>query len=169
VGLRITGPRPARGDYMVRPAFTRTIGSGGCLSGVALLDAAGDTIAVAGELERYEVRALAALVTKRGPPDLVDKLFDGEIVTGSFENKVVYLAIAEGRIFVLAVSGSMSSDSELAVACVRDRIAIAIRLILEPSSDDWVPPSDGGAGSGSPPAEAFVFLPHRRRGGGDPN
>jgi hypothetical protein len=136
------------------------------LSGVAVLTPKGEPIRVLGDLEHDELRALAALFSKQGTPDLLDRLFRGEIATESVDaDRIAYLAIAARCAFVVAVShGRLVSTaaSYRSASRLRQSIDAVIRTPQKESSDFSMPPPGSAAGgSGSPPAEAFVFLPRR--------
>lgn len=152
------------GWHDLRPALIHALDDG--VGGVAVLKPNGDPIAIGGWLERSEVRGLAALASKQGPPDLLDRLFRGEIATAS-DGRTIYLAIAARCVFVLVVADVLSPDSHKATALrLRDEIESAIQArrdaVQIPSG--WRPPPTSSGGSGSPPAEAFVFLSGRARG-----
>jgi hypothetical protein len=55
------------------------------LEGAAVLSPQGEPIELAGTLDRHEVRALAALVSRQGPPGILDKLFAGELVSATLD------------------------------------------------------------------------------------
>ncbi len=145
------GDRPPGGD---RPL-------GGGLHGVAVLSPAGEPLGVAGALAEYEVRALAALVSREGPPDLLRKLFDGELATTTFEHRTVFLGIAGRCVFVIAIAGADLDRSREAASDLRDDIEQLIRESRARLGAGWVPPTSGSAGSSSP-AEAFAWPPRPR-------
>lgn len=71
------------------------------LEGVAVLSPAGEPIEVVGALDRHEVRALAALVSRQGPAGVLDRLFAGELVSATldrteFPHDLVTTAVERG-------------------------------------------------------------------------
>jgi len=135
----------------------------GGLRGVAVLSSSGESIEAAGALAAHEARALAAVVAKHGPADLHDQLFAGKVVASTHEGQVVYLAIAGRCLFVVAIADPSNPHAEHLAKALRDGIERTMREDLARSFDDWQPPPGSSGGSGSPPAEAFVFLPGRGR------
>ncbi len=164
-------------------------GSG--LHGVAVLSPAGEPVGTAGALAEYEVRALAALVSRHGPPDVLRTLFGGELASAVFEDRPVFLGIAGRCVFVIAVAGEDVARARAGEDVARARAGEDVARVFagedvararEAASDlrdeierligdsrarlgaGWVPPSPGSSGSSSP-AEAFAW-PSRPRGRG---
>jgi hypothetical protein len=133
----------------------------GALAGVAVLSPAGEPVGYAGALAHYEVRALAALVSRDGPADLLQQLFDGELAATSFEHRTVFLGIAGRCVFVVALAGADLARSRIAASDLRDAVEGLIRTSRARLGPAWVPPSPGSSGSGSP-AHAFAWPPRPR-------
>jgi hypothetical protein len=133
--------------------------------GVAALSPMGDPLIVMGELDRAEVRALAAAVSHRRSADFLERLFDGELVTASVDEREICLCVSARCLFVVVVLGVDRDRALAATEMLRAEIDIVVRAAR--SSGNWPPPGSGWSGSGSPPAEAFVFPPGERgrRGG----
>jgi len=131
------------------------------LHGAAVLSPAGEPVGTAGALAHYEVRALAALVSRDAPPDLLRSLFDGELATTMFDDRAVFLAIAGRCVFVVALAGEDVRGSRAAAADLRDRVERLIRNSRAEHGAGWVPPIPGSSGSSSP-AEAFAWPPRPR-------
>ena len=153
---------------------------GGGLDGVAVLSPNGEPLGYAGALARYDVRALAALVSRDGPPDLLHRLFDGELAATmlghetlcardvgatSLEHRTVFLGIAARCVFVVALASADLVRSRIAASDLRDDIERLIRDARVPLDATWVPPPPDPSGSGSP-AEAFAWPPRPRAPGG---
>ncbi|MBV8762364.1 MAG: hypothetical protein JO257_34065 [Deltaproteobacteria bacterium] len=134
---------------------------GAGLHGVAVLSPSGEPVGVAGALAHYEVRALAALVSREGPPDLLRTLFEGELAAATFDDRRVFLGIAGRCVFVIAMAGEDLAQSRAAAADLRDDIERLIREARLERGASWIPPTGGSEGSGSP-AEAFAWPPRPR-------
>lgn len=133
----------------------------GGLHGVAVLSPNGEPVGAAGALAHYEVRALAALVSRDGPSDLLRTLFDGELAATTFEHRTVFLAIAARCVFVVALAGDDARRSRAAAAELREDVERLIRNARVSHGDGWIPPTSGSSGSSSP-AEAFAWPPRPR-------
>jgi hypothetical protein len=59
------------------------------LHGAAVLSPAGDALDSIGAIWPQEIRAIAALVSKQGPQDLLDRLFAGELATATLDGTVL--------------------------------------------------------------------------------
>ena len=140
------------------PLLQRAVAPEGGLHGVAVLSPNGEPVGTAGALAHYEVRALAALVSRDAAPDLLSSLFDGELATTTFEHRTVFLAIASRCVFVVAIAGDDPRGSRAAAAELREDIERLIRDSRASHGADWVPPTPGSSGSSSP-AEAFAWPP----------
>ena len=136
------------------------------LHGVAVLSPAGEPVGSAGALAHYEVRALAALVSRDAPADLLRSLFDGELAATTFEDRAVFLAIAGRCVFVVALAGEDVRASREAAAELRDNIERLIRNARATHGAGWLPPIPGSSGSSSP-AEAIAWPPRPRGSAGN--
>lgn len=165
---------------LLRRAVDPLRADGGGLEGVAVLSPHGEPLGYAGTLARHEVRALAALVSRDGPPDLLRRLFDGELAATtldhevlcacdvgatSLEHRTVFLGIAARCVFVIALAGMDLTRSRIAASDLRDDIGRLVRDSRVPLDATWVPPPPDSSGSGSPP-EAFAWPPRPRVPGG---
>ena len=148
-----------------RAVEPRATGDG--LVGVAVLSPAGEPVGTAGTLADYEVRALAALVSRAGRPDLLRTLFDGEVAMTTLDGHPLFLGIAARCVFVIAMA---IGDAARARAAAGELLADVERLIRDARAQAgarWIPPT-GSAGGSSSPAEAFAWPP-RPRDPGDKN
>lgn len=141
--------------------------SGGGLHGVAVLSPGGEPVGIAGALASYEVRALAALVSREGPPDLLRELFEGELVTTAYDQRLLFLGIAGRCVFVIALADDDFSLARESASDLRDSIEQLIRDSRGRLGAGWVPADPGSDGSSSP-AQAFAW-PSRPRGPGGNN
>ena len=137
------------------------------LHGVAVLSPAGEPVGTAGALAHYEVRALAALVSRDAPADLLRSLFDGELAATVFDDRAVFLAIAGRCVFVVALAGEDVRASREAAAKLRDSVDRLIQSSRATYSTGWVPPIPGGASGSSSPAEAVAWPPRPRGSAGN--
>ncbi len=117
------------------------------LVAAALVDRDGNTIGLAGAITEEEAMPLAALVMYRlKGEDLAARLFEGEILSLTLDEREVAVGIARRQLFVVAVLGAAQP------ALVRD-LRDAVEQLL-PVREDVPPPwSRGNGGSGSGPAE----------------
>jgi len=147
------------------PVLQRAVAPDGALHGVAVLSPSGEPVGTAGAIAHYEVRSLAALVSRDAPSDLLRTLFDGELATATFDGRGVFLAIAGRCVFVVALAGEDAGISRVAAAGLRDSVERLIRNCRAEHGAGWMPPSPGSSGSGSP-AEAFAWPPRPREPSG---
>ena len=96
---------------------------------------AGDPVDTGGALGPREIRAVAGLATKQAPADLLDRLFAGELATA-------------------ALDGTMLDDD----LCLAPPVPMPNAIGVRPNEVEQIKRSPGSSGSGSQPAEAFVFL-----------
>jgi hypothetical protein len=149
------------------------------LDGVAVLSPDGEPLGYAGAIARHDVRALAALVSRDGPPDLLRRVFNGELAATtlghetlcardvdatSLEHRAVFLGIAARCVFVIALASADLVRSRVAASDLRDDIERLIRDSRVPLDATWVPSPPDSSGSGSP-AEAFAWPPRPRAPG----
>lgn len=144
------------------PVVRSTVARG--LPSAAILSPKGDVIASDGVLEADELRAIAAFVCQPRTADFLDRLFSGELVTATVAEREICLGVAGRCVFILTVLGSAREESLEATALFRQEVDELVGL-ARADSGRWIPPIPGPTGSGSPPAEAFVFLPTRDRRG----
>lgn len=121
------------------------------VDGVALVDHAGATVAVAGALSTDEARPLAALAVHRlKSRDLAARLFAGEILSLRLDGRDVAIGVAKRQLFVVAVLESSTPTTLARVGDLRD--AVGRKLMTEfADAATW---TRGNGGSGSGPAES---------------
>jgi hypothetical protein len=138
------------------------------LEAVAVLDAKGKPVAVAGALDDDEARALAAAVTHRlRGPDLLGRMLDGEMVDHALGARAVSVGIAARTVFVVVVRGRDRAAADTAIDDLRREVE---RLVQRTRADMAAAPprSPGAGGSSSGPAELplielGVTVPRRDR------
>lgn len=102
--------------------LTRAVESG--LVGAALVDRNGTTICAAGEIAHEEAMPLAALVMFRlKGEDLTERLFAGEIMSVSIDERDAAVGIAKRQLFVVALLGEVTPARLQLVRTLRDGIA----------------------------------------------
>jgi hypothetical protein len=118
------------------------------LVAAALVDRDGNTVGLAGAITDEEAMPLAALVMYRlKSGDLASRLFAGEILSLTLDDRDVAVGIAGRQLIVVAVLGA----STLALVCeLRDDVE---RMLPKKDVEGPPPWSGGGGGSGSGPAE----------------
>ena len=130
------------------------------VAGVAIMSRGGELLAIDGALDADQVRSLVAAVGKQHP-DLRVTLFTNEMVVTVDDGRTIYVALAAGCLFVLAVTTHPSPGMGAIVGELRTTIE---SNLARGSSELGPPPPTGASGTGSPPAEAFVFWPSTFRG-----
>lgn len=127
-----------------------SVGDG--LDGAALVDRNGNAVAIAGAIAEEEAMPLAALVLyqlKSG--DLASRLFAGEILSLSLDDRDVAVGVAKRQLFVVAVLGASTPKILARVRELREDVE---RMLADAASTVTAPPWSGGfGGSGSGPAE----------------
>lgn len=151
----------------MQPLVDRAMQRGLVAAGV--LSPKGAVLAVSGDLEADELRAIAAFVSHARPADFLDRLFAGELVRATVADREICLGVAGRCVFVLTVLGPHVGGAVHATELFRDEVDATIALARDSTGEEWTPPISGPSGSGSPPAEAFVFLPSSRRTSGGSN
>jgi hypothetical protein len=129
-------------------ALDRAVEDG--LAAAALVDRNGKTVALAGALEADIAMPLAALVMYRvKTDDLASRLFAGEVVSVTLDDREVAVGVARRQLFVVAVLGASTLAMHERVRELRDNIS---RIIID--AQGVLPPrSRGGGDSGPDPAE----------------
>jgi hypothetical protein len=141
IGRRLVAPFQA--------ALDRAVEDG--LSAAALVDRNGNTVALAGALEADIAMPLAALVMYRvKTDDLASRLFAGEVVSVTLDDREVAVGVARRQLFVVAVLGAPTSAMHERVRELRDDIS---RMIIDAQGVGVPPRSRGGGDSGPDPAE----------------
>ena len=121
------------------------------LSAVALVDRDGNTIGLAGAIADDEAMPLAALVMYRlKSDDLASRLFGGEIVSLTLDDREVAVGIARRQLFVVAV---LEASTPAMIALVRELRDDVARMLSTNEVEPPPPWSGGRGGSGSGPAE----------------
>jgi hypothetical protein len=83
----------------------RSVGDG--VDGAALVERDGNVVAVVGTLAEEEAMPLAALVMYRlKSGDLASRMFAGEILSLSLDDRDVAVGVAKRQLFVVAVLGA---------------------------------------------------------------
>jgi hypothetical protein len=122
------------------------------LIAAALVDRDGKTIGLAGAITEEEAMPLAALAMfmyRLKRDDLAPRLFAGEILSITLDDRDVAVGIAKRQLFVVAVLAASTEAQLELVADLRD--LVASRLCEEDSAT--APRSGSAGGSGSGPAE----------------
>ena len=124
----------------------------GELAAAALIDRDGNAVSIAGAIEEDEAMPLAAIVLYRlNSDDLTARLFTGEVLALSLEDRTVAVAIAKRQLFVVAVLREATQALIARVDELRDRVA---EMLDEHEPQDLPPPSAGGGrGGGGSAAE----------------
>jgi predicted regulator of Ras-like GTPase activity (Roadblock/LC7/MglB family) len=119
---------------------------------VALVDRDGVVVARAGEISAEEAMPLAALVMYRlKAADLASRLFAGETISVTLDDRDVAVAVAKRQLFIVAVLEAATDDWLALVRDVRDDVE---RMLTDATADiEMLPPWGGSGGSGSGPAE----------------
>ena len=127
-------------------ALDRAVEDG--LSAAALVDRNGNTVALAGALEADIAMPLAALVMYRvKTDDLASRLFAGEVVSVTLDDREVAVGVARRQLFVVAVLGHAMHER---VRELRDDIS---RMLIDAQGMKLPPSTRGGGDSGPDPAE----------------
>ena len=136
-------------DRQLTALLARSVADG--LSGAALVDRNGNSVALSGAIAEEEAMPLAALVMYRlKSGDLASRLFAGEILTLSLDDRDVAVGVAKRQLFVVAVLGDSTPAMLARVRDLRDDVE---RMLANTMEDLGPPPrSDGAGGSGSGPA-----------------
>jgi len=130
-------------------ALDRAIEDG--LAAAALVDRNGKTVALAGALDEDIAMPLAALVMYRvKSEDLASRLFAGEVVSVTLDDREVAVGVARRQLFVVAVLGASSDAMHDRVRELRDHIS---RMLADVQGIALPPRSRGGGDSGPDPAE----------------
>lgn len=124
----------------------------GELAAVALVDREGNAVSIAGAIEDAEAMPLAALVLYRlHSDDLTARLFTGEVLALTLDDRTVAVAIAKRQLFVVAVLREATAALIARVDALRDQVA---NMLVEHEPHDPPPPhADGGRGGGGGAAE----------------
>jgi hypothetical protein len=146
-------------------AAKRAIASG--VAAAAILDHRGKVVALAGELDPHEARAIVAHATHQ-----LDRaharLLDGELLATSIAGRDARIGIAGGSVFFVIV---LPSDPAAMSLVALDELRADIEQIIhdaKTSFDDALPPpssAPGGSSSGPaelPLVELGVTVPRRR-------
>ena len=136
---------------MFSGVLTRAIEGG--LVAAALVDRHGTTIALAGAIAEEEAMPLAALVMYRlKADDLASRLFAGEVISLTLDDRDIAIAIAKRQLFVVAVLPTPTPAIHDLVRELRDSVA---KMLADDDTLAPPPPSrrGGTGGSGSEPAE----------------
>src|SRR4051812_48575662 len=123
------------------------------LVAAALVDRDGDTIDLAGAITVEETMPLVAMVMYRlKSADLAARLFTGEILSLTLDDRAVAVAVAKRQLFVVAI---VEAATESTLAVVRDLCDVVENMLADSHGEMTGPPpwSGGGGGSGSGPAE----------------
>jgi hypothetical protein len=135
------------------------------LVAAALVDRDGNTVGLAGAITEEEAMPLAALVMYRlKSNDLASRLFAGEVLSLTLDDRDVAVGVAKRQLFVVAVIGAATTATLAVVRELRDDVE---RML---TSDEVAapPPWTSGGGSGSGPAELplieFGISVRRERG-----
>jgi hypothetical protein len=139
------------------------------LAAAAVLDVEGRPLRVAGELDDYELQALATLVTGRiRERDLLTRMLDGELMTSSLNDRNVHIGIVANCVFVVVVLGVDPQASQAALDGLRldvERMINDARAdVTGAHSPEQNPP--GGSSSGPaelPVVELGITVPRRGR------
>ncbi len=121
------------------------------LVAAALVDRDGTAVGLAGAITEEEAMPLAALVMYRlKSDDLASRLFTGEIVSLTLDDRDVAVGVAKRQLFVVAVLGAATTAMLGVVEQLRDDVERAL-----PTNEVEVPLpwTAGSGGSGSGPAE----------------
>jgi hypothetical protein len=140
-----------RMDRHFSPPLQRAIEDG--LVAAALVDRNGNAVGLAGAITEEEAMPLAALVMYRlKSDDLAARLFAGEIISITLEDRHVAVGVAKRQLFVVAVLAVSTPTVLDVVRDLRNRVA---GMLHETSGEHEIPPpwSGGGGGSGHGPAE----------------
>jgi hypothetical protein len=145
--------------------LTRAVEDG--LVAAALVDRDGNTVGLAGAITEEEAMPLAALVLYRlKSDDLASRLFAGEIVSLTLDDRDVAVAVAKRQLFVVAVIGAATTATLALVRELRDDVGGMLTSDQVASPPPWTGSSGGGSGSG--PAELqlieFGISVRRERG-----
>ena len=138
----------------------KAVGRG--LAAAGVLSPKGRVLAVEGGLDEDELRAIAAFVSHARPADFLERLFAGELVTATVADREICLGVAARCVFVVTVFGS-GAGARHATELFRSDVEFAIERARDAGRDEWIPPDGGTSGSGSAPAEAFVWPPDPKR------
>jgi hypothetical protein len=142
------------GDPSLERALADAVDDG--LTGVALVDRRGRVIAIAGALAPEEAMPLVSLIMYRhkeahgGNADLAARMFGGEVLSLSLDDRDVALGVARRQLFVVAVLGAARGER---VRELRDWVASQL------ADDDppFAPHRPGGGDGGTGPAELLDF------------
>jgi hypothetical protein len=138
-------------DWHFMTMLARTVGDG--VNGAALVERDGNVVAFAGAVAEEEAMPLAAVVMYRlKSGDLASRLFAGEILSLSLDDRDVAVGVAKRQLFVVAVLEASTPATLARVREVREQVE---RMLADATSDVVAasPWSGGGGGSGSGPAE----------------
>jgi hypothetical protein len=120
------------------------------LLGAALVDRNGNTVGLAGAIDEEAAMPLVALVLYRlKRDDLSARLFTGEVLHLSLDDRDVAVCIARRQLFVVAILPPSTPGLLARVDELRDDV----ESILANASGDVPLPWRGNGGSGSGPAE----------------
>jgi len=137
------------------------------LVAAALVDRDGRAIGLAGAISEEEAMPLAALVMYRlKSDDLASRLFTGEILSLTLDDRDVAVGVAKRQLFVVAV---LPPSTPAMLAIVR-QLCDDVEGLLQANAVEAPPPwqGDDGSGSGSGPAQLplveFGLTIRRERG-----
>jgi hypothetical protein len=121
------------------------------LVAAALVDRDGNAHGLAGAITEEEAMPLAALVMYRlKSDDLAPRLFSGEILSLTLDDRDVAVGIAKRQLFVVAVLEASTPAALALVTELRDDVA---RMLPTNEVEAPLPRTGGSGGSGSGPAE----------------
>lgn len=138
------------------------------LAAAAVVDAFGNTLAVAGALAADEVRPIVGEVTRDlNSEGVVRRMYCGEMVEASVDDRTVAVGIAARFAFVVVVFAAVTKSSRALASALRREIG---RVLDETQTDlAGAPPwtRDGGDSSSGPanlPVIEFgITVPRRER------
>src|SRR5439155_15010101 len=117
------------------------------LVAAALVDRNGHAIGLAGAITEEEAMPLAALVMYRlKSDDLAARLFAGEIISLTLEDRDVAVGVAQRQLFVVAVLAVSTTAALDVVRDLRDRVG---GMLHQTSSEHEIPPPWSGGNGGS--------------------
>ncbi len=153
----VNGPARARytpgvaNDELMR-VLNRAVADG--VTAAAVLDRAGKPLAVAGALAEDEARPLAGLVVNRADShDLIGRMFGGEMIELSLEERDVSIGIAGRRVFVVVVLGAAREATREIATRLRNEVSQLLSWV-QADLPGW---THGSGGSSSGPAELPVI------------
>jgi len=122
------------------------------LDAVAVLDSEGRLLALAGDLDANETRAVAAFANRDS--DDRSRLMNGDVLDASIDDQPARVAIA-ASVWIVMVFPRDPSELQRVVDRLRMQCDQIVAMANEESARDDIlpPPSSSGGGSSSGPAE----------------